>query len=321
MVLSTHQAKYIRVGGHLRYHLSPLILSSSFIPAGLPIVSAYKLAEKIINQVPVEGLRDDEFFSLIVKSMPQQALLRYVTFELMKKFLVSPKSKNPFFIFLGGLAGKTLATTYMTQQLGINRVISIDEEKYIVRARFPDQQHLWEATYETQEGYMKTVESLLPRMMEKINDNYHDYTSHKKWCYFWEGIYLSPNALQEISKQYPDMNFLSVTLLPDFNEVKRRYMLRWLSELGAENLKKRRNVIDKYLKNVQAIRSNISPKIQPVATFVVKTTILEDTLSIFYAVLYEKLKDLANKEIPDWIEKVTKDPAQIHTFEAFLHKE
>jgi hypothetical protein len=57
--------------------------------------------------------------------------------------------------------------------------------------------------------------------------------------------------------------------LPKFADIKRQYLIRWQNELGIEKLKKRKIIIDRYLKNVKAIRSHIEKNFDPVASFVI----------------------------------------------------
>jgi 2-phosphoglycerate kinase len=312
--------KFINTSSGLRDYLSPLMLCGRFIVAGLTVPAAYRFANSIIGQVPDEGITHAEFFNLIVKKLPKEARLRYVTYELGKKYLLSPRSKSPLFIFIGGLAGKSVNTTYITEHLGITRVVSLDNERHNLRKQYPDQKHIFKATYESMAVFTKTIHTLMPHMVDKIELQMNDYNDFKKWCYLWEGIYITPETLKKLFKKSPAISVLSVFFLPDFEEIKKRYLLRWVSELGLKKLQKRKNIIDKYLKNIQAIRGEISENNTPIASFVIESSILEESLAAFYACLYQKLKDITDKEAPGWVEKVAKDPTKMEGYEKFLQQ-
>ena len=315
--LIVESERFIKSNGILRI-ISPLLLSGKLIASGIMIQRAYGLAESIIAEVPAEGLTNYELFTLTVKHLPDENKIRYVTLELVKEFLTSPKSKNPLFIFLGGLSGKSTLANLVVQQLGIEQPIAFDNEKYHIAKPGESKPFLWKATYESAHGYVKTVEAMYPHLLWMMGRNLFDYKRYKKWCYFWEGIYLSSQILRRIHENYPNIYYLSVFNLPKFSDIKRQYLLRWQNELGLEQLKKRKNIIDQYLKNVKAIRSNITKGMEPIASFVIESSVLEERLTIFYAILYQRLKDIADKEISGWVEKVTKRPELIKSYKKFL---
>ncbi|NTU47231.1 hypothetical protein HGA88_06400 [Candidatus Roizmanbacteria bacterium] len=315
---SHDKLKYMIVHPGINSYLSPFMLSGSLIASGMHVETAYSTAKKIIADVPGDGVSESKLFQIMVEHIPQKNRIRYTTLFLIKRFLMSPKSKSPLFIFLGGLAGKTTLTTYLVQHLGINRVISIDEEKYIVRSRSPELEHLWQPTYESIEGYIQTYQSMIPRMREKLDENYHDYHDHKKWCYFWEGIYLLPSVLDQILSDHPEMYFLSIFSLPEIDEIRNRYMHRWLMEQGLQKLKKTKNIIDSYLENIEAIRSTIKQELPPVASFVIESKSFEEQLEIFYGCLHQKITDIANEKFPGWVERIVQNPKDLTVFQRFL---
>lgn len=300
--------------------VSPILLSGKLIASGVPIQEAFNLAETIISEIPGKGITKDAYLALVIKRLQDDEKKRYVTIEVAKDYLRSDKSKSPLFIFLGGLSGKSTLANIVVQHLAIESPISFDNEKYLIAIPGESKPFLLKATYESAKGYTKTVDAMYPYLIKMIKRNLYDYNHYRKWCYFWEGIYLSSVALKRLKKENGDINFLSVFLLPKFSEIKKQYLMRWQNELGMEKLKKRKNVIDGYLKNVSAIRSHIADNADPVASFVIESSVLEERLSIFYAVLYQKLKDIVDAEIPGWVEKIVEKPERIKDFRKFLEK-
>lgn len=84
------------------------------------------------------------------------------------------------------------------------------------------------------------------------------------------------------------------------------------------NLQKRKNIIDGYLKNLMVIRGHIEHDIDPIASFVISSPFLEERLKIFYALLHQTLKDIAEHELPGWVTEVERDPRKIREFDAYL---
>lgn len=312
------QGKFIHING-IRDYLSPLILSGSLTIAGVSVADAIKLASAIIEKTPDSGLEKNDFVNLIISELSGETKKRYIRLELVKKFILSGKSKSPLFIFISGLTGKTLLSNYVAQHLGVNQTIAIDNEKYSLVNPAEEQAYLWKATYESPEGYIKTVEKIMPRLDYMIDRNIFDFNRYRKWCYLWEGIYLSPVAVKKLFSKYEKIYYLSVFVLPKFEDIKRHYLLRWQSELGIEHLSKRKNIIDKYLENIEAIRGHIAKNIDPVASFVIESPFFEERLTIFYGLLQQKFKDITDKEFPGWVEKIADNPENINEFNRILN--
>lgn len=309
--------KFIRVNG-FHSHLSPLVLSGSLIAAGVPFNFAYDMAIKIIDNAPDGGLHEDDFFYLIVSQLGTEEKRRYITLKLVRRFLTSPKGKSPLFVFIGGLAGKTTVASFVSQQLNMNQPISIDNEKYGVTLRTSESSKLRKATYESPSLYKKISQLLTPRIVQLLDRVLFDYERYKKWCYIWEGIYITAPMVIDLYKRYPRTHFLSVFILPESSDLRRSYLLRWQTELGFEKLRKRRNIIDKFLRNIEAIRSHIRSGVEPVASFVIESPYLEERLEFFYILLQQKLKDIADREFPGWVEKIVDNPKNIKKFKEFL---
>lgn len=315
--LTVNSERYIKTNG-IKNIVSPLILSGKLVASGVAIPQSYGLAESIISEISDGAVSNNEFFALVAKHLDGEIRKRYVTIELMKEFFTSPKSKSPLFIFLGGLVGKTLLSSFVVQQLNINQSITLDNEKFRIAKKGVSKSYLWKATYESHEGYVKTIEALYPFIEEMMERCLFDYGRYKKWCYFMEGIYISSEILKKLHEKENGIYYMSVFNLPKFGDIKKQYLLRWQNELGLTKLKKRRNIIDKYLKNVSAIRAHLAKNMDPIASFVIESSILEERLSIFYAILYQKLKEIADKEIPGWVERVTQKPNLIKKYKEFL---
>lgn len=300
--------------------VSPYILSGKLIASGVRAGEAYDLAELIIDEIPDKGLGNDSFFQLVCRKLPTEIKNRYVTLEMMSDFLKSDKAKSPLFIFIGGLAGKTSLSNVIVDNLGVNQPLAFDNEKFRIADPDKSKSFLWKATYESSEGYIKTVEAMYPYMLSILDRLYFDYKRYKKWCYLLEGIYLSSEIIKKLNNNHKDIYLLSVFVLPRFGEIKKRYVLRWQEELGIEKLKVRKNIIDKYLNNVGAIRMHIKKNLDPVASFVIESPVLEERMSSFYAILYQKLKSIADAEIPGWMEKISRNPSLVKEFKTFLNE-
>ena len=317
--LSQKSRKYIKMNG-VRSVASPLLLTGKLIAAGVPIQHAYEYAESVIGNIQNNIITSEEFFILIVRYLPDEYKKRYVTLEIAKDYLMSSKSSSPLFIFLGGMAGKTTLSNFVVEQLSIDQPVAYDREKYHIAKPGESAPFLWKATYESQKGYLKTVNILYPHFVQMINRCLFDFKRYKKWCYFWEGIYLTGDLVKKLHEENKKINYLSVFILPKFSDIKKQYIIRWQNEMGTEKLRKRRNIIDKYLKNVSAIRSHIASNMDPIASFVIESNVLEERLSTFYGILYQRLKDITDKEIPGWVEKISGKPELIRKYKKFLKK-
>jgi mannosylglucosylglycerate synthase len=316
--LTVNSERYIKTNG-VRSIVSPLILSGKLIASGVLVQKAYDFSESIISEIPEGTITNNEFFAIVANHLDGEIRKRFVTFELMRDFFTSGRCNGPLFIFFGGLAGKTTLSNFIVQHLNINQSISLDNEKFRITEIEGSKPYLKKATYESSDGYVKTIEALYPYIQEKVERCLFDYSKYKKWCYFMEGIYLSPDILKKLKEKNGDMYYLSVFNLPKFEDVKKQYLLRWQNELGISKLKERRNIIDGYLKNVSAIRAHLSKNVDAVASFVIESSILEERLTIFYAILYQKLLTIADREIPGWIDKVSQKPSLIKKYKEFLN--
>jgi mannosylglucosylglycerate synthase len=316
--LSISSLKYTRTNGY-KTVISPLILAGKFAACGVRIGEAYDLAETIIADVPDFGITNDDFFVHIVNKLPQNIKERFVTLEVAKQYLTSKNCKSPLFIFLGGLAGKTTLANMIVSNLGINQAVAFDNEKYHIADPKTSESYLWKATYESPEGYVKTVETMYPYLLKMIDRNLFDFNRYKKWCYLWEGIYLSSEIVKRLKTTHEGIEFLSIFILPKFEDIRKQYLLRWQDELGIEKLKERKNVIDGYLNNVSVIRSRISKNLDPIASFVIESPIMEERLSAFYAILHQRLKDIAERNVPGWISKICEKPHKIRNYKKLLN--
>lgn len=313
--------KFVKHDWDLIDRLSPLILSGSLIASGFSASRAQQMASRVIRKVPEAGIRDEDFVALVASHLPKTHKTRYLTLEVGKRYLTSRRSRSPLFVFIGGLGGKTLLAAHLAQQLSLERVLAVDGEKSLVRTLNPEKQHLWRASYESASVYARTVKSILPRLLERLGENLHDYQHHRKWCYLWEGIYLSPKALKKLLAAYPTIYFLSVLVLPDFPEIKRRYLVRWLSELGAEKLESQSNLIySRYLKNIKVMRSRISQETDSLASFVIRALDFEESLQAFYVCLYQRLSEIVEQEVPGWLERIVEDPKLLGEYKKFLQE-
>ncbi|PJA14949.1 hypothetical protein CO112_02065 [Candidatus Dojkabacteria bacterium CG_4_9_14_3_um_filter_150_Dojkabacteria_WS6_41_13] len=315
--LTDNSEKYIKTNG-IRTIVSPLMLSSRLATCGILFQQSYDLAETIISEIPEGASTSDQLFALVANNLTGETRKRYVTIEVMKEFFISPKSEKPLFIFLGGLAGKTLMANFVVQQLGINQSISLDNEKLRIANQKDSKPYLWKATYESPEGYLKTITDLYPFILEKVQRCLFDYSRYKKWCYFLEGIYLSPTILKKLCESDKRMYYLNILNLPKYQDIKNQYLVRWQNELGVSVLKKHMNTFNQYLKNVHSIRIHLSKNIDSNSSYIIESSILEERLSIFYLTLYKKLYEIAEKEIPGWIEKIVEEPNKIGQYRKFL---
>jgi 2-phosphoglycerate kinase len=313
--------KYILLPYGNRKTISPMFVVGHLVVAGYTPKRAFDAAERIIEDIPDDGISEADFFGHIIRHIPAIARTRFVTLELMKKFFVSPRARGPLFVFLGGFTGKTFLSTYIQQHLGINRVTALDEEKYIVKQRNPDAEHLKKATYEAPDVYEKTVESFYPRMLERMEEHLHDYSMHKKWVYFWEGIYIYPSIVDRLKEAHPSIYNLTIVLLPDIEEIKRRYKLRWMSEFGASYMRDNASTIEQYLKNVEHIKDVIMDGATSDNCLVISDDMFENVLREFYDKLLWRLDGIAEKNgITPWIANVVEDPTEIVNYETFLER-
>lgn len=311
--------KYITLAHGYKKYISPLFVVGNLIAAGVDPTSSHTLAETILEAIPEDGISESEFFEKILEFLPEDQKYRFVQLDLMKKFFVSSKSNGPLYLFLGGFSGKTFLSTHIQQHLGINRVFSLDDEKYIVKMRNPDHAHLSKATYEDTDVYEKTLESFYPRMKERMDENIHDYTYHKKWVYFWEGIYLSPHILKKLVNHYPQVEHLTIMLIPEFEEIKRRYVIRWMSELGEDYISQNKDTIEFYINNIERIKEVMLQGAKEMDAVIISPHMFEETLKVFYDALHKKLGEVAEKNgITPWIEKVSKTPSALAEYISFL---
>jgi len=119
------------------------------------------------------------------------------------------------------------------QQLNVNQSIAFDNEKLHLANPNTSEKFLWKATYESHLSYIKTVEAMYPALIEMIERNLFDFKRYKKWCYFWEGIYLSSTAVKKLHDKYDDnIYYLSIYNLPSMPDIKNQYLLRWQNEFG-----------------------------------------------------------------------------------------
>jgi 2-phosphoglycerate kinase len=311
--------KYILLPLGYKKSVSPMFIIGNLIGSGIKPEVAPSMAASIINDIPETGVSENDFLKMILKNLPEDAKKRFITLDMMKKFLVSPKSKTPLFMFLGGFTGKTFLTSYVQQHLGINRVIAMDDEKYSVREREPEAKHLWKATYEETDVFEKTVESLYPRIKERIETNLHDYESHKKWTFFWEGIYFTGELLLRLQKDYPQAEFFTVLLIPPFEHIKERYVIRWMNELGKKYVQNNQDKIEEYIHNVEHIKEIIMKNLTKAECVVISDPYFDTVLEEFYRSLNKKLYEIAEKnKILPWIDIVLNDPDKMKDYEEFL---
>lgn len=311
--------KFIKLPLGLKKYTSPLFIVGNLIAAGVEPKESHRLSEVILEQISEEGVEEHDFFELIMAHIPERAQHRFVQLDLFKKYFVSQKSDSPFFLFLGGFTGKTFLSTHLQQHLAINRVLSLDDDKYVVRNKFPDHEHLWKATYEDTHVYEKTVEDFYPRMVERLEENMHDYSMHRKWIYFWEGIYLSPDIIQRFMAQHPQAYSLTVMLIADFEEIKRRYVIRWMTEFGEEYIEKNKDKIDFYLSNIYHIMEQMLKNAEAENVTVIDTWMFEESIDRFYDALHGTIEQvLKQKDLYGWVEKIVDDPAQLQAYIQFL---
>lgn len=314
--------KFIQLPLGLKKYTSPLFIVGNLIAAGVEPKKSHKLSEVILEQIPAEGISEHAFFELIMQHIPVKARRRFVQLDLFKKYFVSQKSTSPFFLFLGGFTGKTFLSTHLQQHLAINRVLSLDDDKYVIRSRFPDHDHLWKATYEDTHVYEKTVHDFYPRMVERLEENMHDYSMHRKWIYFWEGIYLSPEIIQKFMSEHPETHSLTVMLIADFEEIKRRYIIRWMTEFGEEYIEKNKEKIDFYLSNIYHIMEQMLKNAENENVTIIDSWMFEETIDRFYDALHARIERiLKEKDLFDWVERIVNDPPQLQEYIQFLKKE
>lgn len=311
--------KYIILPMGYKKSISPMFIIGNLIGSGIKPEVAPALATAIINVIPETGISENGFLKLILQNLPEDARKRFITLDVMKKFLVSPKSKSPLFMFLGGFTGKTFLTSYVQQHLGISRVIAMDDEKYSVRDREPESTHLWKATYEERDVFEKTVQSLYPRIKERIETNLHDYESHKKWTFFWEGIYFTSDVIIRLQQDYPQAEIFSVLLIPPMEQIKERYIIRWMNELGRKYVQQNQDKIQEYLANVEHIKEVIMKNLPQAGTVVLSDPYFDTVLEEFYKSLNKRLLEIAEKnQLVPWIEMIMADPDKMALYEEFL---
>jgi 2-phosphoglycerate kinase len=219
---------------------------------------------------------------------------------------------------MGGLAGKTTISTYIANQLAISRIIAIDELKNFARKGNEEKKFLFPATYESVPYYKKTVDFLLPFLIDKLKMNVKESTHYKKWSYFWEGIYLSAHTLDKVKETYPNLFSYTVFLLPPFAEIKRRYMLRWASERGEETLTTQKETFQEYVKNLKTIYELLQKESKESKITIISAVLLEDQLEQFYKGLHGYFEQLSKTVIPGWIEKVMKNSSSISEYNEYL---
>ncbi len=311
--------KYISLPLGIKKYISPLFVVGNLIASGIEPKQSHVLSEKILEEIPHEGMTESEFFELIMRYLPDKAKKRFVQLDMIKKFFVSKKSKAPFFLFLGGFTGKTFLSTHIQQHLAINRVLSLDDDKYIVKQKNPTHEHLWKATYEDIDVWEKTLESFYPRMIERLEENMHDYSMHKKWIYFWEGIYLSPHIIQRFMATHPDAYSLTIMLIPDFEEIKRRYIYRWMTEFGEEFIEKNPKQIEFYVSNIYRIMEVMLKDAEHERCTIINTWMFEETIEKFYDALHNTIEAIARENnIYSWIERVVENPHELKNYINYL---
>jgi hypothetical protein len=156
--------------------------------------------------------------------------------------------------------------------------------------------------------------------MERLRINTHDYKYHKKWCYLWEGIYLSSELIQQLLEANPHIEYLNILYMPPNEEIKNRYTYRWFTEFGEENFHKNKHKIDEYLNNVFSIREYLLNKMKnsKITSYVIEDTSLEDQLRSFYKILYNRLSEIGKNSYTEWKDKMLKDPKTIIEFNKFI---
>lgn len=319
MIDSSFKNKFIQLPFGYRKSLSPMFITGNLIASGLSVEKAGIIATYIIGDIPDEGISEDGFLDLFLSYLPEKGRWRFLTLDLMKKYLVSPRSKSPLFMFLGGFTGKTFLTSYVQQHLGINRVTALDDDKYAIRERNPERSHLFKSTYEEWDTYEKTLEDFYPVIRQRIEQNMAEYRDKKKWTYFWEGIYFTAGLTKRLQEELPHTDIMSVFLLPPFEQIKERYVIRWMSELGRRFVEENREKIDGYIRNVEHIREVIVHGVEQTDCVVIEAAYFDDVLATFYESLHARLLSIATREgIQEWIDKVMSDRKYIHDYEYFL---
>ncbi len=316
------KSKFITLPLGYRKSLSPMFIIGNLIASGLTPEKAGILATYIIDDIPAAGATEEEFIEIFLSYLPETAKRRFLTLDMMKKFLVSPRSKSPLFIFLGGFTGKTFLTSYVQQHLGINRVTALDDEKYYIRKNNPDHEHLYKSTYEEMDTYEKTLEDFIPRMKDRLGENIHDYNDKKKWTYFWEGIYFTAEMIERIKQEYPQIDILCMLLIPPFEQIKERYVIRWMSELGRKYIEDNKTQIDQYIKNVEHIKEVMLKNVDKTPECVIiENEYFDDVLALFYQNVHNRLNTIAEREgIAYWIDQVLADRKKIVDYEKYLEQ-
>ncbi len=316
------KSKFIILPLGYQKSLSPMFIIGNLIASGLKPEKAGILATYIIDDIPETGATEEEFIEIFLSYLPEQAKRRFLTLDMMKKYLVSPRSKSPLFIFLGGFTGKTFLTSYVQQHLGINRVTSLDDEKYYIRKNNPDHEHLSKSTYEEYDTYEKTLEDFYPRMKDRLSENIHDYNDKKKWTYFWEGIYFTADIIEKMKQDFEDIDILCILLIPPFEQIKERYVIRWMSELGRKYIVDNSAKIEQYIKNVEHIKEVMLKNIHNTPECVIiENEYFDDVLGKFYETIHNRLNTIAEREgIAYWIDEVLADRKKLIAYEQFLEE-
>ncbi|MCX7996680.1 MAG: hypothetical protein N2691_02860 [Patescibacteria group bacterium] len=321
MNTSGFKTKFIRLPFGFRKSISPMFITGNLIASGLTSEKAGIIATYIIDDIPPEGVSEPEFADLVMSYLPDEGKTRFLTLDLMKKFLVSPRSKSPLFMFLGGFTGKTFLTSYVQQHLGINRVTALDDEKYAMRREHPERTHLFKSTYEEPDVFDKTLEDYYPVMKKRIDENLQEYFDKRKWTYFWEGIYFTADILIRLETEYADIDIFPVFLIPPFEQIKERYIIRWMSELGKKYIEENRQQIDRYIDNVAHIREVILRNVEQSPCVILEAEYFDDVLAQYYSALHNKLSIVAAREgVADWIAAVRADRSRLQEYEQFLQK-
>lgn len=321
-VPTTQNIKFIKLPLGYRKTLSPMFITGKMIASGLSPEKAGILATYIINDIPEAGCSEEEYFEIFLSYLPEESRRRFLVLDMMIKYLVSPKSKSPLFLFLGGFTGKTFLTSYVQQHLGINRVIALDDDKHGLRQKHPDHKHLFISTYEQRDTYEKTLEDYYPRMKERLQENIRDYHDKKKWTYFWEGIYFTADNVSQLKKDFPESDILCLLLIPPFEMIKDRYVIRWMSELGRKYIENHADKIEEYVGNVEHIKEIILKNFTACENCVIlDKEYFDDVLAQFYGSLHDQLEKIAEREgIAEWIDKVLVDRNAHKDYEKFLEE-
>lgn len=296
-----------------------MFITGNLIASGVSPEKSGIIATYIIDDIPDEGASEWDFMNLLLSYLPQSGKRRFLTLDMMKKFLVSPRSRSPLFMFLGGFTGKTFLTSYVQQHLGINRVTALDDDKPAMRRLNPEKTHLFKSTYEEWDVYEKTLEDFYPRIKTRVDEQLQEYADKKKWTYFWEGIYFTADNVTQLEKEYPNIDIFAVFLIPPFELIKERYIIRWMSELGRPFIEENRDTVEKYIANVSHIRDVIVRNVDHSDCVIIEAAYFDDVLSQYYLALHNKLSSIADREgVQGWIDKVLERPEALKDYEQFL---